>query len=269
MHRIKAFADNRPLVFALLTIVVWMLLAGVLAVGSAALLGVSMTEAVPQSAGTLGATLVLLALAGRLGWLRSLGIARLGSWRVWVATLLLLAYVILVYVYGFFGDVSYDLGVFARSDAARGILARQAIVGFVEETLFRGLVLYALVRVWGGSTRGRIAAVLVQAALFGVVHVLQAVTGSPLPVALTSMVNSFLSGVWWGAIVLSWGSLWPVIAFHTLSNASVMVRGLSTAIVEPATLAYARATLLELPLLAVGLWLLTRTPPRSETGTET
>ena len=264
MDTIEVLAEKRPLVFVLLTLLIWFFLGAVLVVGSGALLQVPIVEDVLQMVGTLGATFVLLVLAGRMGWLRSMGIACFGSWRVWLMVIPLLVYMILAYLYGFFGDVSFDLGVFARSDEARRILVRDGVVGFVEETLFRGIILYALVRAWGRSKVGLIASVIVQAALFGVLHVLQIVAGSLLVTALMVMINSFLSGIWWGVMVLRWESLWPVIVLHSLSNVSVLVKGISSAYIEPATTAYARATLLEIPLLALGVWLLLRKPMRSE-----
>jgi membrane protease YdiL (CAAX protease family) len=262
-YTIDTFAENRPLAFALLALLCWFLLSAVFAFGSAALMGVPIGEDVPQTVGLLSVTFVLLVIAGRMGWLRAMGITRFGGWKVWLTTIPLLVTLILAYLYGFFGRVSFDLGVLARSDVARKMLVRQGIVGFAEETLFRGFILYSLVRIWGRSKGGLIASVIVQAALFGVPHVLQVGAGISLTTALIVTVNGFLSGIWWGAIVYRWESLWPAILFHSLSNASVLINGLSSATIEPATIAYVRATLLEMPLVALGVWLLLRTPPRS------
>jgi membrane protease YdiL (CAAX protease family) len=110
-----------------------------------------------------------------------------------------------------------------------------------------------------------LASVIVQAALFGAVHVLQVAAGSPLAAAPMVVLNCFVSGIWWGAMALRWGSLWPVVLLHGLSNAAVLVKGLSSPYIEPAARGYARATLLEIPLLALGVWLLLRasTAPRA------
>jgi len=80
------------------------------------------------------------------------------------------------------------------------------------------------------------------------------------------MINSFLSGIWWGVMVLRWKSLWPIIVLHSLSNVSVLVKGISSAYIEPDTTAYARAMLLEIPLLALAVWLLLRTRPPISTA---
>ena len=231
---------------------------------SAALLHVSIVEDIPQTISALGATFALLAITARMGWWHSIGIAHPGGWKVWLMVIPLLVYMILAYWYGFFGNVSFDPGIFSRSAEARGMLAREGIVGFVEETLFRGIILYTLVRVWGRSKNGLIASVIVQAALFGAIHILHAGAGSPLSTALMVVMNSFVSAVWWSVIVLRWKSLWPTVVLHGLSNASVMIKGLSSVSIEPATTAYIRATALELPLLILGLWLLLQTPTHSE-----
>ncbi|MBN2389695.1 MAG: CPBP family intramembrane metalloprotease [Anaerolineae bacterium] len=260
MTAIKNLANNQPVAFVLLVLVAWILLGAGLVFGSAAVLQLPITNMAPQMMGTLGAVLILLLIAARLRWLRAIGIAQLGGWQVWLITLPLLGYMVVAYLYGFFGDIGFDFGIFARSSAARDMLMRQSVVGFVEETLFRGIVLYALVRVWGHSKRGLIAAVVVQAMLFGAIHLLQSAMGVPLEVVLLVIVNGILSGLWWGVLVLRWSSLWPVIVLHGLSNLAVQVKGLTGASIEPAAMAYIRGTLLELPLVLFGMWLLLRMP---------
>jgi membrane protease YdiL (CAAX protease family) len=239
MERLKVLADRRPLAFALLAILGWLLAGGVLALVSAALLQVPLIAEGPQMVGTLGATLILLVIAWRLGWLPGIGIAGVGSWRVWALVLPLLVYLLAAYWLGFFGDLSFDLGVFTRSESARAILRRQAIVGFVEETLFRGIVLFVLIRAWGGSRRGLVAALLTQAALFGVLHLLQVGMGSSLSEVLMVVLNSLVSGIWWGATALVWQTVWPAVLFHSASNAAVQIKGLTDAAIQPSVTAYA------------------------------
>jgi membrane protease YdiL (CAAX protease family) len=152
-----------------------------------------------------------------------------------------------------------------NDENARSILLRQGIVGFVEETLFRGIILYALARVWGHTRRGLIAAVIVQAALFGLIHILQALGGSPTSSVLLVIVNGFLSGIWWGALVVGWGSVWPVVILHAASNAAVAIHGLTNPFIEPATTGYLRVTLFELPLVVLGIWILMQMPIQPDT----
>jgi len=256
MEAIKPFSNRRPLVFVLLILLSWLLVGAVLVFGSAAVLDLSIIEDVPQMIGTLGSIFILLLIAWRLGWLKSIGITRLGNWKAWLITIPLLLYLVFAYSYGFFGDLSFDLGIFSHSETARQLLLRQGIVCFVEETLFRGLILYVLVKAWGGSKRGLIRSVVVQAFIFGAIHMLQAAGGSSLGTTLLVVLNGIVSGIWWAVLVLNWKSLWQVILLHSLSNLFMQVKSLSSAALEPAFLAYGRATLFELPLAVLGIWLL-------------
>jgi membrane protease YdiL (CAAX protease family) len=266
---ITNIAQDRPLLFILLMLLCWFLISAVLVVASASIFDIPLTDDLPQIIGPLGSTVVLLSVVNRLGWLSEIGITRFGRWRSWLLVLALGLFFIIAYLYAFFSNISFDIGIFIRSDAAREVLLRNGIVGFVEETLFRGIILFTLVRVWGGSRRGLWIAVIVQAAIFGLFHILQALVGIPLSSVWIVMINSMVSGIWWAALVLAFGSLWPVIFLHAASNTAVLVKGLSSVYIQPATWVYTRATLLEIPLLVYGLWLLTRVQLRTESPEDT
>lgn len=104
---------------------------------------------------------------------------------------------------------------------------RQVVVGFVEETMFRGILLYALVRVWGGSRRGMLAAIGMTALLFGTLHSLQALAGNDGLQLVLTILNCVVAGIWLGAMVLWGGSVWPAVLLHALSNAIVQLTFLS------------------------------------------
>jgi membrane protease YdiL (CAAX protease family) len=195
-------ADRRPLVFALLTLLFWFLVAAAIVAVVAFLLRAPIAGVWPQTVGSLAATGLLLWVISRLGWLRPMGITTFGTWTTWALTLLLGAYLVLSGFYAFFGEIAFGARALFASEGACAILLRQAVVGFVEETVFRGVLLYALVRAWGRTKWGLVAAVVVQAALFAVPHVLQAFVGlSPLT-ALVNVANTFVSGLWLGLLVL-------------------------------------------------------------------
>jgi hypothetical protein len=259
---IRRLADGRPLVFALLTTLAWVLAAGALAGLSGLALHVPVGETMPQVLGTVFATAGLLAVAWRLGWLGPAGIAAAGGWRAWLAALVALSYLVVVYWYAFFRDVSFDLGFLARSEAARSVVWRQLLVGAVEEILFRGVLLYALVRVWGRTARGILASAFITAALFGVLHLLQVLGGSSVESALAVVLECVVSGIWWAAMALTWESIWPVAVIHAISNMAVLIKALSIpGLVLPIS-GYVTASLLEVPLILVGVWSLVRLAPR-------
>ena len=256
-----SYADRRPFLFALAVLLAWVFLTGLSGASAALLLGRPATDPLIQSIGTLTATAVLLWESYRVGWLRAMGITRFGTWQAWVLTLLLGVYVALTGIYAYFGEISFDLSTLAATPAAQAILLRQLEVGFVEETMFRGFILFVLARAWGRTRRGLIAALLVQAALFGLLHSLQILAGSANSAALANVLATFVFGLWAGALVLLTGSLWPAVLMHFTANAFPMIKGLSSAWIDPAYLGYLRNALFDLPLVLLGLWLVLRQPP--------
>ncbi|MFN2225332.1 MAG: lysostaphin resistance A-like protein [Anaerolineae bacterium] len=256
----KRFATAHPLILVVVVLFGWLVasLLGSLAAG--ALLGTGLASDLAQSLGTLAATGLLLLLAQRLGWLSCLGLTRPGGRRIWGLTLLLLLYFYVAYRYAFFGPLAADVGTLVRSPDTYNVFARQMVVGFVEETLFRGFLLYALVRVWGTSRRGLLAATTLPALLFGSLHILQLTNGNELPATLLTIVLAACSGIWLGALVLRGGSLWPAVIIHAWSNMVVNIGALAVPDYVPPTEAFVVAALLELPLMLLGAWWLLRRP---------
>lgn len=256
MNTISRFTDRRPLIFVLLALLAWLVLGVFIMGGLVFLLKTPISNPFVQLVSTVVATGVLLWIAFRLGWIRRIGLTHPGTLRTWAITLVLVLYVILSGFYAYFGEIAFRVGSLVDTPEARSLLFRMPLVGFVEETVFRGILLYALVRVWGKTKRGLVAAVLVQAALFGVLHVTQAVAGTTLAAALANALGCFVFGIWLGALVLSVGSLWPAIVLHTVSNAFILIKGLSSLWVDPISLGYLRGALLDLPLVLLGLWII-------------
>ena len=261
MRGIRRFATAHPLPFVIVAPVVWMMIGGIAAYLAARALQLPPTHKLPQSLGTLMATACLLLVMWRWQWLRAAGVTTLGSGRLWLVTAGLMAFVVVAYQFAFFGEIVIDLSASWAVGQAPAILGRQVVVGIVEETLFRGFLLYALVRVWGDTRRGLLAAVTLPALLFGLLHIMQVSAGNPLDDTLMTMLNCFVGGLWWGALVLLGGSLWPAVLIHLASNASFQIGAASLTRFDPSATDYALATLAELPLVIAGLWLLLRKAP--------
>lgn len=98
----------------------------------------------------------------------------MGSWKGWIVALVLLTYYLLKLTYSFFGEFSFDI----HTEAVRGLRVTSIFMGTMfEEILFRGAILYALVRVWGTTRKGILIATIVSALLFGVIHAANAISG--------------------------------------------------------------------------------------------
>ncbi|MBE2221360.1 MAG: CPBP family intramembrane metalloprotease [Anaerolineae bacterium] len=83
---------------------------------------------------------------------------------------------------------------------------------FVEETLFRGLMLRALL------PTGMWRAALISAALFGGMRILNVLTFSNPAYALLQVGYAAAIGFCYAALVISTGTIWPLILAHFLTN---------------------------------------------------
>jgi len=84
--------------------------------------------------------------------------------------------------------------------------------GFVEETLFRGLMLRALL------PTGIWRAALISAALFGGMHILNVLSISSPAYALLQVGYAAAIGFGYAALVIRTGTIWPLILAHFLTN---------------------------------------------------
>ena len=106
-------------------------------------------------------------------------------------------------------------------------------VGVAEETLFRGYALHNLSAWLGSDKTGLGAAAIVQAILFGSVHLMN-LSGEKATYALQALPNLVLIGLFFAFCAFKTGSLWFPIGFHAAWNFflgsvfSLPVSGLAT-----------------------------------------
>lgn len=253
---ITNFARHHPLIFVLTLTFTWILLLLLFMGIVSAVFHTLPGDSVSLSLARLSTTVCVLLLAWRLNWLKAAGFSRLGSWQVWLLALVGLVYFASASLYSFFGKVAFDFSSLLQLPDARAAVITHFIAGLSEETLFRGLVLYALIRVYGGTIRGIVWSVLLASVLFALVHITQVFTfGASLSSALFLILQVFVLSIWWGALVVMGGSIWPAVLLHFVVNAVVAVQGLSTPMIEPEILAYKNLLWFSLPLgvLATGL----------------
>jgi membrane protease YdiL (CAAX protease family) len=137
-----------------------------------------------------------------------------------------------------------------------------------EEILFRGMVLYALVSVWGTTRGGVLQAAAISSLLFALAHSVNAIAGDPSEVP-GQMAIALLEGIWWAAIVLRWGSLWPTVFIHSVTNWALQTKALALPDYHGTASSYALATLLGLPLAVLGVWWILRTDLGHQRGDST
>jgi membrane protease YdiL (CAAX protease family) len=258
----KSFASKHPVLVVLACLLLWMVASLLFSLLAAQALDRSLFDDLTQSIGTLSATALLLLATWRLGWLKAAGVARFGGWQVWLIALGIIIYTYLTTHYAFFDTVRPTFGLM-RTSAAQGIFLRQLVVGFVEESVFRGVLLYVLIHVWGGSRGGVYASAVVTALLFGSLHILQLLSGNAMPDTLLTMLLSTLSGIWLAGLVLRWGSIWPAALLHATGNMVVGIGALAFGNYTPQPIDFVQLVIFEVPLALWGAWLLWKLPLRA------
>jgi len=256
--RLDRWARRWPVWLAIGLLVAWILVAGLSAAFWSLVSGDPITSDVSQLVGRLAGSCLVLVLLWRSGWLASAGVVRLGAVKGWIIALAALAYFVPADLLALFGtDGLSRLGP-ALADGFPQLWLDQASVGGAEELLFRGLLLAVLVTAWGRVGRGGLAAALGSALLFAAPHLIAIVEAEPA-LAILNVIAAGVSGFWYAAIVLSYGSIWPVALVHAATNLAVLSIPLSA---DPA--GYLRLILVELPWLVFGIWLLVGWSPAPE-----
>jgi len=130
------------------------------------------------------------------------------------------------------------------------VLPLVALVGFCEETLSRGVMLYGL------SRFGPLAAGLVTAAIFGVLHALNFLSGLPVSFLVAQMITAALLGLLFAGLRLRMISLWPLIAAHAVFDVPALLEGYPLHVQPLGLIAAVFSISLVLPFGLAGLGLL-------------
>jgi hypothetical protein len=200
------FTAQHPYLSALgfLCIVVCVVL-GIGAINEVFLMGSLVQVAVVDSV----LTLTGIFLVARLGWWEKAGYTTGIRW----------AEVPLFVLPGAVALLSLSGGI--RVTAPATVLACAVltlVVGFAEETYFRGLILSALL------PTGVLRAALISAVLFAAPHLLNAIGGTWDPAfTVVDSIAAFGLGLTFAALRLRTGSLWPLVGIHALFDFTSLV----------------------------------------------
>jgi membrane protease YdiL (CAAX protease family) len=86
------------------------------------------------------------------------------------------------------------------------------LVGFVEETLYRGIMFRALLQ------KSKVAAVATTSVLFSITHLLNALSGQSWSQLVLQLFYALLVGVTLSLLILKNDNILPLIAFHFIHN---------------------------------------------------
>lgn len=252
MPRIKSLAEGHALIFSLAITFIFLLLVLISSIVVGRMWHANTSGwYIGSTIGRLVSILILLFIVARLSWSRSAGFASPGNLRTWLILLVPLVYSVATSAYAMTGN--FD---FSGSDPGLTTVAVPFILShsFLEEVVFRGLILHALVRAWGATNPGIVKSALVSALFFGGYHILY-LAGEPLPVVLVRIVFSTLLGIVFAAFVLRGESIYPAAFVHGILNLAGYLNLTSNGL-EGTTSSWLWMSLFTLPLALYGLYLL-------------
>lgn len=257
MSKLKSFLVNRPLLSAISLTIIWFVLIILFTGIATSLLKQEFGDATTTLTGHLVGIILVLAILWRLGWLNSSGVLQLGKYQVWFISILGTTYFALASLYSFYGNLRFDVQNLTNFSSSGNIIIANVANCMSEEILFRGAFLYILIRSWGETTKGRFRSVIVTSGFFALFHLLHvAFYGQSLTSTLLLVFEVFIISIWWGAMVLKGGSIWPAFLAHFAVNTVVALQGISQTINQPDFQVYLKLSLFSVPLGLFGVWMI-------------
>jgi len=262
MQKINSFANEHPILFGLIATIVFLLMLIVSAILGNVWPG---EEAYGQPGGILGRLIsvaIVLAVVSRLGWLRPAGFTSFGSWQAWLLSILFLVYVIPVSAYVLTGGFSVPI---SRGVPSGMVILFILISAFLEEVVFRGLILGGLVYAWGSTNRGVIKSILVSSLLFCSIHLLDFLGGRLFLAVFLQSLEAFFLGVILAVLVIRGKSIYPAFFFHGLLNIGAYL-SFSYKGLEPSPASWLSLSLMMLLPALFGMYLLRKVSKKAFTG---
>ena len=158
--------------------------------------------------GKITICLVAIALLSSLHWWAEAGFVRMKSWRILLPYLPLLLLVTL-------GKVSEVNTIGIHMNDYKLIFLGLIVYlagGFMEEAVFRGLVLRTLL------PGGLIKAALLSSVIFAIVHFINLLGGANLNDTILQVIIAFLAGFAFTAPLAVTRNIWPLVFIHALNN---------------------------------------------------
>ena len=255
MKKFQSLAARHPVIFGFIVIVLFALLS---------ILVWPITQIYPFPEGheigialsKLVITACFMFLLWRFGWIKTSGFASLGSKQVWIFAIVLMVYNAIFAVYAFTG--SFKLGL-PGMDLTLAVIFFTFTTSLLEETMYRGLVLTALVKAWGSTRKGLFAVAIVSGLFWASLHLFNLVVSS-FPIVALQVVGMVIPGFVYAAMVLYGRSIWPVITFHWMVNVMVTLQAVQNPNYEETMPAWLIFNLVVLPMVIAGVYLLRKVP---------
>jgi len=251
MQKLERLTIHHPIIFGFVLILLFTLLST---------LTWPITQIFPSpegyEVGTALAKFVIAAcfilLIWGFGWLKTSGFTSLGPKWIWLLVIVLMIFRAIIGIYAFTGSIQFGL---LTVELTLAILFYTFATSLLEETMYRGLLLTAMVKAWGSTRRGLYAAAILSGLFWASLHFINLII-HPFPVVALQVLEITMAGFVYAAIVLSSRSIWPVIILHWVVNASVSLQAIQNPNFEETTTAWFIFNLAALPMVGVGIYLM-------------
>lgn len=207
--------------------------------------------------------LACLYVVWRFGWFRSAGLLSVGRLRIWLVMAVFLAIEIAMYM--FVNTIDSQMLEFLTLSHVYYVVEFYLIAGTYEEIIFRGIILYGLLRRFGSSQEGIFKSVLISSVMFGLLHFDPAhIESGEIAGAICIIIRTSLSGFFFGALLVRGGSLWIPVVCHCLGNILYTIISAVSFYDDPLPLIpYPEFWLIlsQVPAALCGFYLILKTPP--------
>jgi membrane protease YdiL (CAAX protease family) len=258
MKNVKSFLTRHPVLSVIVLTISWFMLIMLFAGIASSLLKKGFGDPIVLFIGHLAGIIFVFILLWRLECLKVSGTARSGTYQTWLFAIGGTLYFALASLYSFYGKLSFDFANLVNLSSSGGIIVSRFANCVDEEMLFRGFALYILIQNRGKSIKGKAGSVFIISLIFALFHSIGALSsGFSLALGLL-LLEALIISIWWAALVLKGGSIWPAFFAHFIINALVAVQGLSNRMIQPELNAYILLLLFSIPLGLIGFWLIIR-----------
>ena len=113
-----------------------------------------------------------------------------------------------------FAALITDSAKILRPELTALFIAECLAIGFMEETLFRGILQDTFFQIFKDKPHGQIFTVLLTSAAFGVIHLFNLFAGANVGATFLQVGYSFLIGAMLSAVLIKTDNLWLCVLLH-------------------------------------------------------
>jgi membrane protease YdiL (CAAX protease family) len=255
MSTFKSILTKHPVLSIIGLAISWLVLIMIFAGIASSLLNKGFGDTTILFIRHLAGIICVFILIWRLGWLKGAGIIKFGTYQTWLIAIIGTVYFALASLYSFYGKLVFDFSNLFNLSSSCGILTTQTLVCIDEEMLFRGAILYILVRSLGNTQKGLFGSVILMSAIFALLHIIWFISSGISLATVLVLAEATIISIWWAALVLKGGSIWPAFLAHFVVNTVVALQCIPGTMIQPDLQVYMRLLLFSLPLGIIGFWL--------------